>query len=443
MSVAAERSAGVRHGRPGLPAERWLAAFVVLAQGFYFPMAMGFSPGTILAVLLTPVWLRTALGYCGARSLLVLTAGALLSGAAVAAFRAADHRISLAEAGAAVAMMVTIGAGTAILLWARSILGTAKVAVLFGLAMGASGVVRTSELSATNPVKFMYALPIALILLGLAHRWPARSAQVVAVLVVGGLCALFEFRSLLGTCLVAALLLAWQGRPRHARPARNAALMGGLLVAIAAAVYFTVTTLLVDGTFGVELQERSTMQIAQSGSLIIGGRPEIAATWALLGHAPLGFGLGVAPNGFDIAIAKQGLWSIGYDPNNGYVHHYLFGPRFELHSVAGDLWVRYGPIGALLAGWLCVLFIRGLVRRLAAQRATGLVLIVSIWNIWNLFFSPILSSLTILILGLAILLEATPRPVSSAVPARDRAPYGHRARPPSSAGTDPALTPGR
>ena len=96
------------------------------------------------------------------------------------------------------------------------------------------------------------------------------------------------------------------------------------MAALGLAVYYLGTTLLVDGYLGEAAQAKSVAQIDAAGSLIAGGRPELAATLALLGADFRGFGLGAIANYHDVLVAKTGMASINYDPNNGYVERYLF-----------------------------------------------------------------------------------------------------------------------
>ena len=73
----------------------------------------------------------------------------------------------------------------------------------------------------------------------------------------------------------------------------------------------------------------------------------------------MGFGVGENPTPGDAYVAKAGMAAIGYDPNNGYVEHDMFGSGFELHSVFGDLWAHCGLVGLVLAAYLFVFVVRG------------------------------------------------------------------------------------
>jgi hypothetical protein len=165
------------------------------------------------------------------------------------------------------------------------------------------------------------------------------------------------------------------------------------------------TALLLNGWLGQLTQARSAAQVEASGSLILGGRPELEATAALFRSNPWGFGAGTAPSFTDVTVAKEGMASINYDPNNGYVERYMFGSQFELHSVLGDLWAWFGLGGLLLGGIILVVCTRGISRQLAARTASGLTLFLVWWSLWNLAFSPVESSVPTLALAIALLAQ--------------------------------------
>jgi hypothetical protein len=162
-------------------------------------------------------------------------------------------------------------------------------------------------------------------------------------------------------------------------------------------------------------QQRSVQQLNETGSLILGGRPELAATVALMRDQPMGFGFGTVPSHHDVTVAKTGMANINYDPNNGYVEKNMFGNGYSLHSVFGDVWAHSGLVGLALVATLLVLVVLGLGRRLSVGNASALLLFVSVKTLWNLFFGPFYSSIAILELTLAlVLLPRTEPAVDSA-----------------------------
>ena len=111
----------------------------------------------------------------------------------------------------------------------------------------------------------------------------------------------------------------------------------------------------------------------------------------------------------DVLVAKSGMAALGYEPNNGYVENYLFGSGFELHSVIGDFWAWYGIPGLVLALLLVAFFVSRVSVLVTARSASALVLFLVIKMMWDLMFSPAETSLTTLVLGMALLAPLTVR----------------------------------
>jgi hypothetical protein len=174
------------------------------------------------------------------------------------------------------------------------------------------------------------------------------------------------------------------------------------LAALSLVVYNLGQTLVLDGYLGEAAQQRSLAQINTSGSLITGGRPELAATVALMQFRPLGYGNGTLPSLTDILVAKSGMAQLNYEPNNGYVENYMFGGQIELHSVIGDLWARFGLPGLAMSLFIGVLTVWCMSRQIAARRASPIVLFLAPIVLWNLAFGPLLTLSTILILSLGL-----------------------------------------
>ena len=153
------------------------------------------------------------------------------------------------------------------------------------------------------------------------------------------------------------------------------------------------------------------MQDELAGSMIVGGRPEMAATWALMQYRPAGFGSGAIASNQDLMVAKSGMWEINYDPNNGYVENYMFGDGIKLHSVIGDMWAYYGFSGVALAVLITTLLVHALFIRLATGTASGLVIFLICTALWNIPFGPLWSSTPILAatIGVALIRKGESR----------------------------------
>ncbi|TWX38672.1 hypothetical protein ES689_08640 [Frigoribacterium sp. ACAM 257] len=389
---------------------RFLAAAALVVLGHRLALPQGLFLGHVVALVLLPVWWGSMRLRRGGVPFLALGAGAAVAGIWLGAANDGDHAVS---SGTAVPMTVTlVGAlvSVGLFAWACDVLGANRAVLWYGLGL-ALAVSPSTTLFASNPWKFGFAIPVTVIALALAHRLGRRwELATLAVLTV--VAALNDFRSAFGLLLLATLLLFAQiALSRSQRRVSPTGIVVGL-AALVAIVFQLGQALIIDGYLGTDTQARSLEQLRSSGSLILGGRPELAATFALMREHPWGFGAGSVPAPFDIQVAKQGMSSIGYQPDNGYVERFMFGGAFELHSVFGNLWAQSGLFGLALVALVLGLLVTGVVKRLADHTASGILLYAAAQSAWNVFFAPFLTSVPMLVLALALVLVPTqPRPV--------------------------------
>lgn len=382
---------------------RVIAAGAVTITGMRTTLTAGITTGLLIAVVLLPLWVACIRRYRGARLLLVVGSGALISGWILTQLARTNHHVSTSLAVSTSVLMVSLLAGVCLLLWARTVLNDATVAVCFGIGM-TLGISSGSSLFSSNPWRFGFATPLTVLLLALAWRAGRRYVEIVVVLALTVTSTLTDARSSFAILLLTAVLVGWQMRP--ANPSRQGSAARSILgiAAIAVVVYNLGEALILDGYLGQSTQARSLAQVEQSGSLIVGGRPELSATRALFFNQPWGYGSGVLPNLADIQVAKNGFRDIGYDPNNGYVERFMFGSGYELHSTIGDLWVHYGVMGIGFSLVLVGLTLKGLGRGLANRTASALVVFLALKTLWNLPFAPFYSSVPLMMLFLALVI---------------------------------------
>jgi hypothetical protein len=267
-----------------------------------------------------------------------------------------------------------------------------------------------------NAWKDALAVPLAALVLAIAEWTGRRILEVFGLLVLAFASVAFDSRAYFAEFLLAAVLVGWQLLPRT--PGRKASatriLLGVTTVAIA--VYAVGSALLVQGFLGTEAQERSQEQLERAGNLLIGGRPEAAASVALFFYRPLGYGAGALANPEDIEQAKNGMAAINYDPENGYVENFMFGQKFELHSVLGDLWAYFGWAGIAFAALSLVLLLRIISKGVADRNVGAVVMVFAVQSLWNLFFNPLYSSAPILALALGLGLTLRARAQDTGVP---------------------------
>ncbi|MBO3086538.1 hypothetical protein [Cellulomonas fengjieae] len=386
--------------------ERIVAAGLVVLLGTGLPVVSGVSVATVALVLLAPVWLRTAASYRFAPLLGTLLVVALVTGVWLADLASADHVVHRAGQILYGGTLVGVAVGVGFLLWARTKLPLWLIGLLFGIGMLAA--IRTDGNFSISPWRFGFATPVTVIALSLALRAGRRWAEVVVAVLLAAASVAAGGRSPAAILVLVAVMMAWQLRrpPRsHGVAAARATVM---LAGLAYAAYSLGQAVILEGLLGEAARERTLLQLHQSGNLVVGGRPELAAAAALLREFPAGFGLGVVPNAAEIQVAKTGMVGINYDPDNNYVETYLFGSSFVLHSGIGELWAWLGLPGLVLALTLFVVVVRGIVTGITARAAPAVMLFAALLTLWNLCFSPTLSSAPIAMLCLGLLLTRRP-----------------------------------
>ncbi|MFP7833515.1 hypothetical protein [Marisediminicola sp. LYQ134] len=426
----AERAQSVLRAQPSATTMNRIAAgAAIVALAARVEIIHGVTIGFIVCILLAPLWLRVLAKYSGAWTLLIVGLVAIASGLWLTEFSSVDHAVSLSVMLRNSSLVGEIVFGAGVIMWARTLMSDHSVGLLFGLGLLAS-VSPSSPLFATNPWKFGFSVAVTVIVLALAQRIGKRWLEVVLLAALVVISAVTDGRSSFGIVLIALVLVAWQSRPSSLSRPRSAVAIASGGAGLILAVYALGQALILDGYLGEATQQRTAEQVNAAGSIIVGGRPEIAATLALMRDSPWGFGSGTQPSLSDILAAKSGMADINYAPNNGYVERYMFGSQFELHSIAGNLWAAFGLAGIALAAVMIVLVVRGMSVGIATSAASGLFLFVALKTLWNLPFSPLSSSapLLILALGLAMTARGTPT-LADATPRIERSPKRRPRRP--------------
>ncbi len=381
--------------------ERSLAAVSAVIVAIRFSVGPQVSAGLVVGVALAPVWVHAVRGRRGAGWLFGTGLAALGSGVLLTAISSADHAVDEKLFVSILVWMLGLLLSVGVVCWTATLWGAAGAARWYAVGLLINAAMEYRADHTDNPMKYLFGIPLAVAVLALlANRnW----LQVPVLLALAGLFAVSDTRIYFATVLLVAVLILWELRPATGRR-MSAAFTVLLLAAVGAAVYFLGTTLLVDGYLGSNAQVRSVQQIRTAGSLLLGGRPEIAATWALVRYRPWGFGPGVQVTSLDLNAAKAGLEQINYQPNNGYVEKFMFGDGIEVHSTTGDLFVHFGLVGLMFAGIVLIVTLVALARTLNRREASGLTLFLAVFALWNLFFSPLYSSIPTLALWLGLLL---------------------------------------
>jgi capsular polysaccharide biosynthesis protein len=422
-------------GRPATVATRTVAFAALAALGFTHVLPFALSSGLLVAAALLPLWAPALRRHVGGPLLAVLAGLALAAGVLLSWLASADHGFQLHDALRVGVLVLTAVGGVGLILWARSVLRLPAVGMAYGAGYLLAGLMAVP--GSPYPWKFQLSAPVTIIILSLAARRQRPVSTLIAFGVVGLLDVVNDARSAFAFCLLGAVLVLWQARPRRPGATRRPRvwIVFPVLAGLAGGVYSGLSWLMQSGALGAQIQQRTLAQIAESGSLLLSGRPEWAATWALMRFRPQGFGLGVQPTARDEVVARAGL-SVTHVPTvNSYLDHQLFDGGVQLHSIVADLWASLGPLGALLGLVMGGLVVAGLGDRLPRRAAPGLICWLVPQVLWSLAFGPFASDGPALVLALGLLLVArspaagpevapaaqpalpTARPAPAAVPA--------------------------
>ncbi len=398
-------AAGAADPRPATgtaPSTRLTAVAALALLGFDLTLPFATNTGLLAAVALLPVWVTAIPRFRGAGTIAALSVLGLGCGALLSAWSSVDHAFSSRQAAETGFLVLTAVGGIGLLLWAREVMPLWAVAVSYGAGQLAMGLLEAPD--STNPYKFELALPLTIIVLALADARGRTLPALAALAVLGALDILNDARSAFGFCLVAAVLVLWQARPASTGPGGSRWVTVAVLGGIAVGGYAAISRLLLAGALGAEVQARTVTQVEQTGSLLLGGRPEWTATWALMRERPFGFGLGTVPNPADMSLGENAFAVTNIPTAEGYLRNYVFGGRFELHSIVADLWTNLGVVGVALGLVMAGLLVGSLVVLLSRRRAGALACFLVLSSLWYLAFGPIPANLPDVALALGLLL---------------------------------------
>ncbi|WP_166790448.1 O-antigen ligase family protein [Cryobacterium tagatosivorans] len=401
--VLSGRKAARERAAPAVVVRRIVAVVVVVLIAMRIELQFGLTVGYLAAAALAPLWFPVLREYRGARALLIAGLVALGSGLWLTELARDTHEISLGIAAGWTFRLAGVLCSVGFILWARKVIPGSWLALCFGLGLLAGGPT-ASELYEQNPWRFGFSFAVSIIVLALATLAGRRWLGFVAALGLTVVAMFTDARSSFAILLLTALLLGWQLLPARTARGRSGARVVIALAALAVVVYNFGQAAIVAGYFGQTTQQRTIEQLDASGSLILGGRPELAATLALMQDRPIGFGVGTLPNLGDILTAKSGMAEIGYEPNNGYVERYMLGGHIELHSLFGDLWAHFGIPGLALAGFILFLILRGIGATISARSASPVLIFLVVTAGWTFFFGPFYSAERMLILTLGLVM---------------------------------------
>jgi hypothetical protein len=389
-------------------AEKLVAGLACTALGASLTLVPGVTPGLLVAVLLLPVWAGALWRPLAGRWYALFGLAAVVSGLLLTWWQDVGHATDSTLLRAHLLAVVTLVSTVGVIVWARRILADRDVALLYALGFLAVALTRSG---ADNPWKFQLSVAVTMLVLALCMRRNSRLLDFAGTVALALVSVLNDSRSLAAMLLMVASLIAWQGMRSSVRLRSSAIGTVVQLAFVALTIYWAMQAMLLEGYLGESAQERTQMQIDATGSLIVGGRPEMGATLALLQANPLGVGAGTLVNLPDLNVARSGMESLNYNTtDNGYVENFMFGFGYEVHSFLGDFWLRYGIAGVALAVTGVAVMVLWIVRRIASNTAPALYLYLVTTSVWDFLFSPVFySSVGTLALAVGLALADAPR----------------------------------
>ena len=384
------------------PAAQAVALAVTAVIAMRVDVQFGLTVGGAAALILSPLWIGTAWRNRWSRLLGALAIIAAASGVLLTMVNSGDHTqlsFDLAARTVAVLQLVAI---IGFLLWAHRVTSLGKTSIAFAAGLAASIPLHASD--DPNMWRFTLSVPLGVLILALCSltdRLILTLGAIGALAIIG---LLNDSRSNSAFLLLTGVVLVWQRL--SVVGSRRARGWGGVfsLVAAAGLIAMLLQGAILEGYFGEVTQARTAEQIERGGSVVVGGRPEIAASLALIARYPWGLGSGIKASYEDILAAKTSMAGIGYDPNNGYVERFMFGTGIELHSVIGDFWIWFGLAGVAFVLGILIVLITAIKRGYVAGALTPLLVYLAIRAFWDLPFSPFDSALRLwpLTISLAI-----------------------------------------
>jgi hypothetical protein len=248
-----------------------------------------------------------------------------------------------------------------------------------------------------DPWKYALGPVITMCCILLAAALLSRGLFIVAVLVTSAICLfnLFTgFRSLFLVTCVAFLVTVLSGltgrRPGRRRWSR-CVWVGIVLSCLLMALYSVYGQLAGDGTLGREQQIKWSRQADSEGGAVIGARPEIAGSLALVAESPV-IGRGVKPQ---VSAHSRSLFFKEWRAANGGVEgpqeeYYYFGRGLLVHSILFQCWLETGILA--LPGLVFPISLLGaaMLTSINASSRSSTLLFCFLFSLllWDLLFSP-------------------------------------------------------
>lgn len=371
--------------------EKALATVLAALMTVPSPLSVNLSAGAILALALTPVTVPTLWRDPRGRRLMIATLLLVPVGwfTAQSALledngRTFNTQVFLYQAAVPVGIFAAL-VGAA---WCLKEIGLERF-----LWLSFAGLLATTPLTYApeNPWKYGFAFPVSILCL-LLFGVNRLSLGLLAIPLLAAVSIAADFRSwlvILG--ITAALVITPVNRTTGPSKSSLPALVTAMFGVIAGAFVLQLSS---SGFLGGELAKRTRQQLENAGgNVLLGGRPEWGAGFALWRENPLGFGVGVTPSSTDywLAIRNMPVGSRG-SQESSVVADALQQGLFNLHSTFLTFWCIYGVAGVLFS----VVALHSLVRatnlvmslKLPRLNVQSAVICLMLASIWDILFSP-------------------------------------------------------
>lgn len=314
--------------------------------------------------------------------------------------RRLDRELQLAN----LLFLVNAIAQFAAVLWSRIYLPDRLVAAFFSVGV-ISHYLLAPDLWAGNPWKYAFAWPVSILALSVSRGL----GSVVALVGLIGITITADSRSFLGfLILTLAILLGRAKFPSEAatHSRRRRRIGAALVIALLLIAAFQLTVAASKAGYLGQRNQVVTLNEGSSGNVLVNARPEWRATLVLAQASPLSYGPGVSPSQQVSAEARAALQRADVSPY--YIEDYMFGDTgIQLHSIAADMWLRYGLVGLMLALSLLSSITLRLSAMIRDRCATPMATLACLAAGWSLLFSPIGSNFQQVVFAVAILAAPT------------------------------------
>lgn len=410
--------------------ETLIAGILALLLAVPSGLSVSLSMGSVIALILTPVTLPVLWRNKGGRWLLIALLGLIPSGWLVAQIsllqdpgRSLNIGIFLYEAAMPVGLLVSlVGA-----YWCITQLGLQRFLLL--TFAGLLAVAPTLPLFERNAWKYALAVPASILVILLLARNRFLLGLVITPLLVT-ISIASDFRSWILFLALATVLSVYRPTRSEKISSSRIASLGLLTIASSVIVGWLVVGAATSGALGDYLQQRTNQQLEDSnGNLLLGGRPEWGAAFALWRKTPLGMGLGVAPSSDDYWLAIRSMPLGSKAAENSVVASYFRQGQVNFHSTFWTFWGVYGVAGVLFAVLALIYFARGAMVATQEIRSVALrasALLIMLGSTWDVLFSPTAVTQLAIALATALSIRGDPRMAPIRVKEHERIPADQR-----------------